>query len=104
MFTALTVKPVAQGRPDQADLQQQASGCPLKSKKVRVKKRAGRASLLKYLDNAKLRKGVVVQLRVTHEGTVGRVSTWRMRGSKPPKSVARCVAPGKKKLSRCPRR
>lgn len=104
VFTALTVKPVRKGDRIRLTCNSKRRGCPLSSKKIRVKKNAGKRSLLKYLDNAKLRKGVVVQLRVTHAGTVGRVSTWRMRGSKPPKSVARCVAPGKKKLSRCPRR
>ena len=42
---------------------------------------------------------VVVRLRVTRRGTIGRVNTWTIRA---PKLVRRCVQPGTKKLSRCP--
>jgi hypothetical protein len=51
----------------------------------------------------KLRKGAVVQLRVTRRGTIGRVRTWRVRAPKIPKIQDRCAAPGAKKLIRCPR-
>jgi hypothetical protein len=50
-----------------------------------------------------LRKGAVVQLRVTRAGTIGRVRTWKVRAPKIPKIIDRCAQPGAKKLIRCPR-
>jgi hypothetical protein len=58
--------------------------------------------MLKHLEGARLRKGAVVQLRVTRPGTIGRVNTWRIRAPKSPKLVRRCLRPGKKKPVACP--
>ena len=102
VFTKLKVKPVRKG--DRIKLTCKGPGCKLKSKKVRVTKRAADRSLLRYLRGAKLREGATVQLRVTHKGTVGRVRTWHFRASKPPRSTTKCLSPGKKKPGRCPRR
>ena len=60
-------------------------------------------SLMKHVRGMELRKGAVVQLRVTRPGTIGRVRTWRVRAPKIPKIRDRCAQPGAKKLIRCPR-
>ena len=56
----------AQGRPAPAHLQ--GPGLQVSSKKIRVKKNAGKRSLLRYLEGLELRNGAVVQLRVTRPG------------------------------------
>lgn len=99
-FTTLTVKPVRVG--DRIKLTCKGKGCERKRKTIRVKKNARKLSVLKHLEDARLRKGAVVRLRVTRPGTIGRVNTWKIRAPKTPKLVRRCVRPGAKKLSRCP--
>ena len=63
----------------------------------------GKLSLLRHLKGAKLRKGAVVQLRVTRPATIGRIGKWQIRAPKIPKITRTCVRPGAKKTSRCPR-
>ena len=58
VFTSLTVKPVRKG--DRLTLSCKGAGCPLKSKTVKVKKKAKQRSLLTYLKGAKLRNGAVL--------------------------------------------
>jgi TolB protein len=99
VFTALAVKPVRRG--DVVRLTCKGPGCPLKRATVRVKKRRASLSLLRRLHGAKLRNGAVVQLRVTRKGTVGRVTTWRIRAPKQPRVAQRCLAPGVTKPTRC---
>jgi hypothetical protein len=99
-FTLLTVKPARAG--DRLKLTCKGSGCERKRAKIKVKKNARKISMLKYLQDAKLRKGAVVRLRVTRPGTIGRVNAWTIRAPKSPKLVRRCVRPAKKKPVACP--
>jgi hypothetical protein len=98
-FTLLTVTPARVG--DKVKLTCKGPGCERKRKTVRVKKNARKLSMLKHLKGAKLRKGAVVQLRVTRPGTIGRANTWTIRAPKSPKLMRRCVQPGKKKPVPC---
>jgi hypothetical protein len=100
-FTSMSVKPARKG--DRMRLTCKGRGCDFKRKAIRVKKNARKRSLMKHVRGMKLRKGAVVQLRVTRPGTIGRVRTWRVRAPKIPKIQDRCAAPGAKKLIRCPR-
>ncbi len=75
----------------------------MKRKTLRVKKKRARSlSLLSHLDDAKLRSGAVIQLRVTRPATIGRVTKWTIRAPKTAKITRSCLRPGKQKSSRCP--
>jgi hypothetical protein len=100
-FTSMTVKPVRPG--DRLKLTCKGPGCEMSKKTIKVRKKARKLSLLRHLKGAKLRKGAVVQLRITHAGTIGRVGKWQIRAPKTPKSTRTCLRPGAKKPSRCPR-
>jgi hypothetical protein len=100
-FTSMTVKPVRRG--DRLRLTCKGPGCEMSKKTIKVRKKARKLSLLRRLKGAKLRKGAVVQLRVTRPGTIGRVGKWQIRAPKTPKSTRACLRPGAKKPSRCPR-
>jgi hypothetical protein len=101
-FRTLSVRPVRKG--DRIRLTCKGAGCKFKRKNIRVKKSAPRRSLMKHVRGMKLRKGAVLQLRVTRPGTIGRVKVVLARAPKVPKLKDRCVQPNKKKLIRCPRR
>jgi hypothetical protein len=100
-FTSMTVKPVRPG--DRLRLTCKGPGCEMSKKTIKVRKKARKLSLLRHLKGAKLRKGAVVELRITHAGTIGRVGKWQIRAPKTPKSTRACLRPGAKKPSRCPR-
>jgi dipeptidyl aminopeptidase/acylaminoacyl peptidase len=100
-FASITVKPVRRG--DTLQLRCKGQGSPFKSRTIRVKANRRSLSLLKHLQRAKLRNGAVVQLRVTHKATLGRVTTWRIRAPKAARITRECLAPGKTKPTRCPR-
>jgi hypothetical protein len=99
-FTSLVVRPVRQG--DTLKLTCAGRGCPWKAKTYKIRKNAKRKSLEGPLQGKALRTGTVVQLRVTHKFTLGRVYTWTMRSGKPPKVSRLCLRPGAKKPTRCP--
>jgi hypothetical protein len=99
-FTTMTVKPVRRG--DRLRLACKGPGCEMRKKTIKVRKNARKLSLLRHLKGAKLRKGAVVQLRITRPGTIGRVGKWKIRPPKTPKNTRACLRPGAKKPSRCP--
>jgi len=70
---------------------------------VKLRKKARKLSLLERVKGMKLRNGATFQLRVTHAGQIGRVRTWKVRAPKIPKISDRCLRPGAKRPSRCPR-
>jgi hypothetical protein len=99
-FSQLTVAPVRTG--DTLRLTCKGRGCKRKSKTIRVRKNQRRLGIVRYIRNAKLRKGAVVELRVTHAGAVGRVTRWTIRAPKRPRTQKRCLEPGAKKTKTCP--
>lgn len=100
-FASIAVKPVRRG--DTVRLTCKGRGCPLERRTIRVKANRRSLSLLNHLRGAKLRNGAIVQLRVTHKATLGRVTTWKIRVPKAARITRECLAPGKTKPTRCPR-
>jgi hypothetical protein len=74
-------------------------GCPLKRKNVRVKKH--RASLTKLFKKARLRRGAVIEVRVTAPDTMGTVLRYTIRAGKLPRKRELCLAPGTRRPKRC---
>jgi hypothetical protein len=74
-------------------------GCPFKRKSVKL--RDGRANLTKRFKHKRLRPGVVIELRVTADGMIGKVQRLTIRKRKEPKRVTLCLAPGASKPKRC---
>jgi WD40 repeat protein/putative metal-binding protein len=101
VFVSMAVKPVRQR--DTLRITCTGRGCPLKRRTIHMKKNRRSLSLLNHLRGAKLRNGAVVQLRVTHKATLGRVTTWKIRAPKAARITRECLAPGKTKPTRCPR-
>jgi hypothetical protein len=100
-FTTMKVKPVRRG--DRLRLTCKGPGCEKRKKVIKVRRNKRKLSLLRHLKGAKLRKGAVVQLRITRPATIGRVGIWKIRAPKIPKITRACLQPGAKKPSRCPR-
>jgi hypothetical protein len=99
-FTSMKVTKLRRG--DRMRLTCKGAGCEMRKKVVKARKK-GKLSLLRHLKGAKLRKGAVVQLRITRPRTIGQVGKWKIRAPKTPKSTRACLRPGAKKPSRCPR-
>ena len=101
VFAKLSVSPVR--RDDTLRLTCKGRGCPLKRLSVHPKKSRKSLLLLRHLRGAKLRKGAVVQLLVSHRATVSRATTWKIRAPKSPRVIRSCLPPGKWDSStRCP--
>jgi hypothetical protein len=96
----MKVQPVRAG--DLLRLTCKGQGCKRKRVTVRIWKNRRSLSLLGHLRGAKLRRGAVVQLRVTRTGAIGRVTTWKIKAPKRPVTSSACLAPGKTKPIRCP--
>jgi hypothetical protein len=99
-FSQLTVTPVRKG--DTLRLTCKGRGCSRKSKTIRIRKNQRRLGIVKYIRKARLRNGAVVELRVTHAGSLGRVSRWTIRAPKRPRTQKRCIEPGAKRVKVCP--
>jgi hypothetical protein len=99
-FTSMKVTKLRRG--DRMRLTCKGAGCEMRKKVVRARKK-GKLSLLRHLKGAKLRKGAVVQLRITRPRTIGQVGKWKIRAPKTPKATRSCLRPGATKPSRCPR-
>jgi WD40 repeat protein/putative metal-binding protein len=100
VFTSMNVTRVKRG--DRMRLACKGRGCDFKQKSIRVRKAARKLSLLRHLKGMKLRKGAVIELRVTRRDAIGKVLRWQIRAPKIPKITRSCLRPGAKKLSRCP--
>jgi VCBS repeat protein/putative metal-binding protein len=100
VFTAMNVRPVRRG--DLVRLTCRGRGCAKRSATVRVRRNQRRLSMLRHLRSARLRRGAVVELRITRPGTIGRASRWEIRAPRIPQLKRRCIQPGARRLSRCP--
>jgi hypothetical protein len=100
-FTLLNVQPVKKGDRIRLSCNGKSKGCPLGTKKIKVKKGKRSLSLVKRLKDAKLRKGAVLEVRVTRRATIGVTTKWTIRAPKDVVSRSRCLRPGKKKPIRC---
>ena len=100
-FTLLKVQPVKKGDRIRISCKGKSKGCPLGTKKLKVKKGKRSLSLVGRLHDARLRKGAVLEVRVTRPATVGVTTRWTIRAPKDVLSKSRCLRPGKKKPVRC---
>jgi sugar lactone lactonase YvrE len=74
-------------------------GCPFKRRAVRVRRRNADAS--KATRKGKLRKGAVIQVRITKPGMIGKVVLYRVPKNGLPVGRIRCLPPGANKPARC---
>jgi hypothetical protein len=102
-MTFLTMSLATVRKGDRITLTCKGPGCRFKAKTIKVKKKARKLSVVRRVKGMKLRSGATFQLRVTHRGWIGVVRTWKVRAPKIPKITDRCLRPGAKKPSRCPR-
>ena len=100
-FTTLKVTPVKKGDRIRLSCKGKSKGCPLGTQKIKVKKGKRSMSLVERLNDAKLRKGAVLEVRVTRRATIGVMTRWTIRAPKDVLSKSRCLRPGKKKPVRC---
>jgi hypothetical protein len=85
-----------------AELRCEGKGCRFARKAGRVSRR-GRAELAKLLRGRRLRAGVVLEVRATAPGFVGKVRRFRIRArGRQPVRTSLCLAPGRKRPGRCP--
>jgi Ca2+-binding RTX toxin-like protein len=76
-------------------------GCPFK-RRVARRTGAGRANLLRFLKRRRLPAGVVVEVRMTAPGFVGKSVRFTMRAKgRQPRRASLCLPPGAKRPSRC---
>ncbi len=81
-------------------------GCPF-TKSTRASRagerlaHAARKVRIRKLEGRMLRAGVVVRIFVTKAGTIGKFTSIKIRGGKPPKRVDRCLMPGSMKPVQC---
>jgi 6-phosphogluconolactonase (cycloisomerase 2 family) len=73
--------------------------CPFKRKSAKPKRHRATVDLRKemFRKQRKLRAGVQLQIRITAPGAIGKVVTYKLRPSKLPRSVERCLPPGASK-------
>ena len=77
-------------------------GCPFKKKRLRVRK-AGRRDMTKLVRRARFGGGAKLEVFITKRQTIGRYRSLRFRTAKAPRVRKRCVQPGARRPSRCPR-
>ena len=74
-------------------------GCPF-SKSTRAAA-AARKMRIRKLENRLLRSGLTIKIFVTKAGTIGKYTSIKIRGGKPPKRVDRCLMPGSTRPTQC---
>jgi 6-phosphogluconolactonase (cycloisomerase 2 family) len=76
--------------------------CPFKRRSARPKSDLASVNVKKLFRKRRvLRVGVKIQIRITAPNSIGKVVTYKMRSSKLPKSVTRCLPPGATKPVKC---
>ena len=77
-------------------------GCPKKAERQRS--RGGKElRFAGHFGKRKLRPGAVVEVRITLAGLVGKVVRYKIRDRKQPTASVRCLQPGARKPSACPK-
>ena len=75
-------------------------GCPFRRARVRLR---GRRTRVRRLERV-LRPGVVIEVRITRRGYIGKYSRFRIRRGRAPARIDRCLRPGARRPTRCRRR
>jgi hypothetical protein len=99
-FTRLLVRPVRHG--DRIRLTCKGRGCRKRSATVQVRRAARQLSLMRHVRGARLRRGAVVEVRLTRSGTLGVMTRWKIRAPRKPLRTNRCLRPGARRPIRCP--
>jgi hypothetical protein len=76
-------------------------GCPFRTHTRRVRRATRQVNLLQPVKRARLRRGVVFELRVTKAGFVGKLTRWKIRPPRVPMRTDRCLPPGATRPTRC---
>jgi Putative metal-binding motif len=77
-------------------------GCPRKAK--RLKSTGGKElRFAPFLARHKLKPGAVVEVRITLADWIGKVARYRIRDGRTPLTKVRCLPPGAKRPTACPR-
>jgi len=76
-------------------------GCPFKTTTRNTRRTTRRLDLLGALKQAKLRRGAVLELRVTKRGYVGVLTRWTIRAPAQTTRTDRCLIPNQKRPARC---
>jgi PKD repeat protein len=75
-------------------------GCPF-AKDTRAARSSGKLRIRK-LEHRLLRAGTLIRIYVTQAGTIGKFTSIKIRGGKPPKRLDRCLMPGNMSPVQCP--
>ena len=75
-------------------------GCPFRTTRIRLRGRRARVRRLERV----LRAGVVIEVVITRRGFIGKYSRFRIRRGRAPARIDRCLPPGARRPTRCPRR
>ena len=101
-FTELKLRGLAKGQTVRISCR--GRGCPrgkAATRKLRIKRAQRVRAVLGPLADAKLRRGAVVEVRVTAPRMIGRVTRWKIRPPKAPRRTDLCLQPGKRRPGRC---
>jgi Putative metal-binding motif len=83
------------------DVRCNGRGCPFKSKSVRPRGSASHVQLERLLRRVELRRGAMIEVRVTERAHIGTVVRFTIRIGKNPIVRTRCLPPGAKKPGPC---
>jgi hypothetical protein len=99
-FTRLQVThPVAGSR---VELRCKGRGCPRRSKVVNVRRSSSKPlSVLGYVRRARLKRGAVLDVRITKGGFIGLLERFTIRGPRNPRIREYCLPPGDAKPRAC---
>jgi hypothetical protein len=106
-FTRVRVLTVRGAKRDmRIELRCRGSSCPRALHRNRVRRvtvrRAGTVSFTRTFRGARLRPKVVIEVRVTETGAIGRIDRFTIRNRKLPSHTQRCLMPGARREQRCP--
>lgn len=99
VFTALRLRRAVAGQ--RVEVRCRGRGCPRKPQRFSVRRSRASLKVLGKLKNQRLRRGAVVEVRVTQPRTIGRAARWEIRAPRNPKRIDRCLPPGSRKAVRC---
>jgi len=99
-FTALTVRRVQRG--STLRIRCTGPGCPFTTRRRRLMRTRASQTLASPLGGARLRPGAKVEVRVSQPQRIALVVTFTVRSGKAPQRRERCLAPGARRVTRCP--
>jgi hypothetical protein len=76
-------------------------GCPFGTKTINMKSSAGTVALTDMFIDPKLEPGMLLELRVTKPGFIGKMFQYEVRASDNPKSTTKCISEDGSKIMAC---